>query len=105
MFIERVIVQIPSLRSPRAYGPTAVVVMMTLVILMVPPTRVAGAAIDFNREVRPILSSRCFKCHGPDEGARKASLRLDLREQALKPAKSGEIAIVPGKPDASELVR
>src|SRR5436190_7299365 len=89
--------------SPPAYGLTAVVVM--LMILLVPPACVAGAPIDFNREVRPILSSRCFKCHGPDDDARKASLRLDLREQALKPAKSGEIAIVPGKPDASQLVR
>ncbi len=64
-----------------------------------------AAKIDFTREVRPILASHCFKCHGQDEGARKAKLRLDVREAATKPAKSDELAIVPGKPDKSELVR
>ena len=59
---------------------------------------------DFNREVRPILSNYCFKCHGPDDKARKSKLRLDVREEALKPAKSGDTAIVPGKVDESQLV-
>ncbi|MEQ1861662.1 MAG: PSD1 and planctomycete cytochrome C domain-containing protein [Chthoniobacteraceae bacterium] len=66
----------------------------------------AAAAIDapdFNREVRPILSRYCFKCHGPDDKARKGGLRLDLRDSATREAKSGAIAIIPGKTDESEL--
>ncbi len=65
----------------------------------------AAEPIDFQRDIRPILSDNCFKCHGPDEGSRKAKLRLDLRDAALKGGRSGEAAVVPGKPDASELVR
>ncbi|WP_395750149.1 PSD1 and planctomycete cytochrome C domain-containing protein [Prosthecobacter sp.] len=65
----------------------------------------AVAGVEFNRDVRPILSDTCFHCHGPDAGERKGGLRLDVREEALKPAKSGETAIVPGKPDESELIR
>jgi hypothetical protein len=63
-----------------------------------------GPKIDFTRDVRPILANHCFKCHGPDEGARKAKLRLDVRAEATKPAKSGEPAIIPGQPETSELV-
>src|SRR5215217_8405060 len=63
------------------------------------------ARVEFNRDVRPILSDNCFHCHGPDKNARKAELRLDLREQAIKPADSGATPIVPGKPAESEVVR
>ena len=55
--------------------------------------------------MRPILAAHCFKCHGPDEQAREASLRLDVRESAIAAADSGAIPIVPGKPDASELLK
>ena len=62
---------------------------------------------DFNFQVRPILADRCFKCHGPDEKARKAKLRLDLPETALayRDKDTGKPVIVPGKPDESELCR
>src|SRR5207302_88918 len=60
--------------------------------------------VDFNRDIRPILSENCYKCHGPDGNERKAKLRFDIRDEALKPAKSGERAIVPGSPAQSKLV-
>lgn len=61
--------------------------------------------VEFQRDVRPILANHCFKCHGPDESARKAGLRLEARDTALAPAKSGKPAIVPKQPEASELIR
>lgn len=56
-------------------------------------------AIGFNRDVRPIFSDTCYRCHGPDKNARKAGLRLDLREEATRKTKSGSTPIVPGKPE------
>lgn len=61
--------------------------------------------IDFNFHVRPILSDRCFQCHGPDENARKANLRLDVEEGMFSKIKDKEVLpVVAGKPSESELI-
>lgn len=60
----------------------------------------AVAAVDFSRDIQPILSENCYHCHGPDAAKRKGDLRLDEE----KAAKSGS-AIIPGKADASEVVK
>ncbi|MCA9008991.1 MAG: DUF1553 domain-containing protein [Planctomycetaceae bacterium] len=65
----------------------------------------AEERILFNRDVRPILADHCLPCHGFDANARQSGLRLDVREQALQPAESGSVPIVPLKPADSELIR
>jgi hypothetical protein len=65
----------------------------------------AAGDVNFSRDVRPILTKYCFKCHGPDDNVRESGLRLDMREGAVRPADSGQAAVVPGHPDQSELVR
>lgn len=64
-------------------------------------------SVDFNLHIRPVLSDRCFKCHGPDANKRKANLRLDIRENALAALKDNPDAhvIVPGEASASEAYR
>ncbi len=66
------------------------------------PARAAPRPIRFNRDIRPILSNHCSKCHGPD--LKKAGLDLQTRAAAVKELKSGHVAIVPGKSDESELI-
>ena len=77
----------------------------TLVVGWVALAAPAQAGPDFTTEVRPILSQHCFKCHGPDEPTRKGGLRLDVRDSAVQAAKSGAVALVPGQPQSSELVK
>ena len=61
-----------------------------LLSLLLLPASLLAEKIQFNRDVRPILSDKCFHCHGADASHRKGELRLDLREEAMKPAESGD---------------
>ena len=69
-------------------------------LLVLGRSAVADESLGYNRQIRPILAEHCFACHGPDSAARKADLRLDRREAALKAQ-----AFVPGKPEDSEAIR
>jgi len=79
----------------RGLGPLALLFLLSPVSAETPPKK----TVEFNRDIRPILSENCFACHGPDQGHREADLRLDVRDAAVETG-----AIVPGKPDESVLV-
>ena len=76
---------------------------LTLLSLPLVGTR-AEDGIDFGSQIRPILASRCFICHGPDEETREAGLRLDTQEGALALLESGDHAVVAGQPEESEML-
>jgi hypothetical protein len=67
----------------------------------------ANALVSYNRDIRPLLSDKCFACHGPDVSKIKAGLRLDLPASAFAELEKnkGHFAIVPGQPDKSELIK
>ena len=65
----------------------------------------AADAVDFSRDILPLLSNNCFQCHGPDEANREAGLRLDQHDAALAKLESGMVAVVPGKVGESELIQ
>src|SRR5689334_3277158 len=75
-----------------------------LIVTACAAARAQGDTVQFNRDIRPILSDRCYTCHGPDEGKRKSKLRLDT-EAIAKSDLGGHFAIVPGNPANSELIR
>ncbi|HTN77629.1 MAG TPA: PSD1 and planctomycete cytochrome C domain-containing protein [Pirellulaceae bacterium] len=80
----------------------------TLCLLLVGVVTSAWAAeptkIDFDRQIRPILSNHCYRCHGPDAGERQAEFRLDQRDSAIAAAESGAFPIAPGNAAKSELL-
>src|SRR4051812_37907369 len=64
----------------------------------------AAATVEFNRDIRPLFSDKCYTCHGPDKNNRKSLLRLDT-EAGAKADLKGHFAIVPGEPDKSSIVQ
>src|SRR5262245_2378608 len=95
--------------APRSLVWFAVVLLSSTAIVSSPASQAPGAeaplpeVIEFNRHVRPILSDKCYFCHGP--GTQMAGLRFDREEDAKKALRNGRFAIVPRDPGASEMLR
>src|SRR5262245_3580546 len=88
--------------------------VLALAIAVFAPLGIAGekptppavtSRIDFTRQIRPLLSDRCFRCHGPDASRRTAKLRLDRRAGAVKKMDKGWAVVKPGDASKSELRR
>ena len=89
----------------RRFAYAVVVLALTITIGCYRQQTQISRHLDFNQDVQPILASRCFSCHGPDPEMRKAGLRLDLAEWAMRKREGHRDAIVPGHPEKSELVK
>lgn len=92
------------IRTPFAFRVWRASWMVLAAATSLAPAR-AAESVDFNFQVRPLLSDRCFACHGPDSRARKAKLRLDTREGLFRSFGDGTAVVRPGDPAQSELVR
>jgi hypothetical protein len=84
---------------------TTAAAILSLGLFLGAPAQEAREKIHFNRDIRPLLSDTCWKCHGPDTKNNTSDVRLDSRDAALKEFEPGRFAIVPGKPEQSELYR
>jgi hypothetical protein len=84
---------------------TLTAAVLSIVVLAGQTTAVRQRPVDFTTEIRPLLSDRCFRCHGPDATKRKKELRLDIPAGAFKALDDGWAVVKPGNPERSELVR
>ena len=80
-------------------------VFITASIFVSSASSAQQSSVDFNRDIRPILSDKCWACHGPDAPAKKMRLRLDSESAALIDLGQGAKAIVPNHPEQSEMIR